>query len=360
MSASDLFESEGAGESLLLFQNLTSAPSVSFWRELARRKLDELGLDDAAIPIVGTFRVGTQQHAARHRDDDATDVDAASDAAPPILFDLSESSFVGNAAAASSSSAAAAATAADFVDAAGMLGLLFNFNTVEAFKRADKNQVLRDCALRQGGGGSGGSSRAPQFVVLGYADLKKHTFVYWVGFPTLRLDRPQLPRLLTAKNIGGGSSGSSGGGTGGSSGGVQPLSTFMPAAETRRQLAAQLFALAAPPSPPPAGGGEGGRWTMPLHFAIVCSVVVDGDGDVVDDAARGGGSSSGEVGGFLRGCHAVDCTVHQLEELPRLLLEENEAVRACVRVCVRTCVRVCACVLARRCGSGARRWQLCV
>ena len=297
------------GEPLLLFQNLTSAPSVSFWRELARRKLDELGLDDAAIPIVGTFRVGTQQHAGRHRDDySAAVVDAASDVVPPILFDLSESSFVANHNANAAAPAEAAALAPDFVDAAGMPGLLFNFNTVEAFKRADKNQVLRECALRQlhqrredvdeGASISGGASICnAQFVVLGYADLKKHTFVYWVGFPTLRLDRPQLPRLIANGGLG--------------IGGSQPLSAFMPAAETRRQLAAQLFSRAAPPLPPPPGGGETGRWTMPLHFVIVCTVVDD-------DAAADGGSdgSSGKPSGY----HAVDCSVHPLEALPQQLL----------------------------------------
>lgn len=215
---------EGSGENeeeVLLYQNFTSSPDVSFWKELARRKLDVLGLDDAAIPVTATFRV-TSRGSGAHADLEA---DAAGHSAPPLLLELSASSFAQELKETAASDGEGHERGAggrqgegdrggdsiipSVVDAARVPGLLYNFNTVEAFKKADKNRILRDCmrsrleriaassvvsaseaeeeeeeeedddveAAERRLGAFQDPATLAQFVVLGYADLKKHTFV---------------------------------------------------------------------------------------------------------------------------------------------------------------------------------------
>ena len=203
------------GNELLLFQNFTSAADVSFWKELARRKLEELGLDDAPIPVTASFRVSpsASSSTSHHHDD------AANTASPPILLDLSEASFAqpqsdgggdhgGGGGGGGSGGEDAAPSETAVLDAARVPGLLINFNTVEGFKKADKTQLLQDCMQRQlelpPDQRFSGDSLA-RFVVICYADLKKHVFVYWVGFPTLRVERSMLPRcVVSAGGAGGG------------------------------------------------------------------------------------------------------------------------------------------------------------
>ena len=202
---------------VLLYQNFSSSPDVSFWKELARRKLDVLGLNDAAIPVTATFRVTSSRSVGVHAEAEA---DAAGHASAPFLLELSASSFAqreseglarefvagethgdGDVRGGSGASRLEEGEGGDGIpsvfDAARVPGLLYNFNTVEAFKRADKGQILRDCmrprleriasagapSEDEAGAAQGrvGAFQDPetlaQFVVLGYADLKKHTFV---------------------------------------------------------------------------------------------------------------------------------------------------------------------------------------
>lgn len=273
----------GANNELLLFQNFTSSADVSFWKELARRKLDELGLDDTPIPITGSFRVSPGRLVQ----------DAANSASPPILFDLSEASYgLGvesggedakaeeqNSGSSSNNNTGAGGGGAsassdgdnadrlpvipDVLEAARLPGALINFNTVEAFKKADKNALLEDCMCRQLSLAPEDrfSDSLPRFVVICYADLKRHMFIYWVGFPTLRVERSMLPSIAASGSTG-----------------VRPslraLASFVPDEAERKNIANQLRSLAAPPRP---GTGVGaGRWALPLYFAMVCSVDAEG------------------------------------------------------------------------------------
>lgn len=59
---------------ILKFAPFSSSVDVGFWFELAKKKLDELKLDERALPITGFFGL-------------------ASNAEPPARFNLDSSSF---------------------------------------------------------------------------------------------------------------------------------------------------------------------------------------------------------------------------------------------------------------------------
>ena len=71
-----------------------------------------------------------------------------------------------------------------------MKGKLMGFNTLEAFQKVDKNKVLRDFFV--GPFLEGNMDALTSFLLLTFADLKKHKVVYWFGIPALlnKNDRP--------------------------------------------------------------------------------------------------------------------------------------------------------------------------
>ena len=119
----------------LKFETFTSVPDISFWQRLARLKIDELGLDEAPVPISGTFALqrSTQLLAIAR-------VSEGSFAA----FERNEEAGDGGGTCGESSKEAAAATAAEDAPAAKsatewrMPGTLINLNTVESFKTINK------------------------------------------------------------------------------------------------------------------------------------------------------------------------------------------------------------------------------
>jgi len=216
---------------LLKFQNLTSDAVVSFWKELSRLKLEKLKLDDSAIPITGHFRVSPNANAQ---------FDAASGNVPPALLELSHRSYVAE-------NPAEVTDRPSVIESVTLNGLLYNVNTLQAFKTADKNKLLAQCVeknfdlLNQGATFTNVGSVAT-FVVLAYADLKKHTFVYWFGFPTLKMERPQLPKLVHDASV--------------------PLSTFVQSVSSRQHIANQLLSMGVQSTVP------GQDWSLPLHFLV--------------------------------------------------------------------------------------------
>ncbi|KAG2765605.1 Ubiquitin-like modifier-activating enzyme [Phytophthora cactorum] len=151
---------------VLKFQPWNSAPDVSFWQTLASLKLNKFQLDDQAQDITGYFTPGRS-------------------VSVPARFTIDESAFP---------SAQGAQESRD-VDRARYEwqapGLLLNTNTLEAFKKLDKAKLLRDAGDKILdlilGSESGGVSidHLNSFVLITFADLKKHSFLYWFGFPAL-------------------------------------------------------------------------------------------------------------------------------------------------------------------------------
>jgi hypothetical protein len=93
----------------LQFVPLSSAPDVGFWRELGRRKLDELGLDDKPIPVWARVEPALAGH-------------------PSLVF--VESASLGDLATCESEGANV------------LRGSLINTNTLEEFKGADKAGLI--------------------------------------------------------------------------------------------------------------------------------------------------------------------------------------------------------------------------
>jgi ubiquitin-like modifier-activating enzyme ATG7 len=149
---------------ILQFVRYTSAPDVGFWRELGRRKLHELGLDDSPISIWGRFELAAQGRASN------------------LVF--VEAAAFGD------------ATPAGAAGAHVLRGTLVNTNTLEAFKLADKNALMSRAAdeLRAQLASPSPSSLS-RLICLAYADLKSHEYYYWFGFPALK---PPAPFTATA------------------------------------------------------------------------------------------------------------------------------------------------------------------
>ncbi|KAJ1632860.1 hypothetical protein T492DRAFT_627529 [Pavlovales sp. CCMP2436] len=141
-------------EATLAFVPFVSAPDVGFWRELGRRKLDELGLDASPVPVWARFEVSSHGRSSSL----AFAEGGAFGAAPPP-------------------------TAAG---AHVLRGKLVNTNTLEEFKTADKNQLMARAAaeLREELGNSAPEALS-RMLVLTFADLKLHEYYYWFAFPAL-------------------------------------------------------------------------------------------------------------------------------------------------------------------------------
>lgn len=155
----------------LKFVPFKSAVHPSFWKELERKKLNEWRLSTEPQPIVGTY-------------------------SPATLLGLAPSINVNG-----DSFAPAAATQS--VPSVHVAGTLFLVNTLAEFKALDKQTILSQAAedVRKSFT-TGDGAPAYKFVMLVHADVKKHKYVYWFGFPawnprattvTVKSARPVTP-----------------------------------------------------------------------------------------------------------------------------------------------------------------------
>lgn len=123
---------------------------LSFFTELARRKLTEYKLDDGPKEIHGFMTAPARL--TKFNTKPTVNLDGGSfDAGDKLNIDLP--------------------------------GTLYNFNTIEEFKLADKLSLLKQwgVSLRQGMHKGVFTS----LHMLTFCDLKKHKFYYWLAFPTL-------------------------------------------------------------------------------------------------------------------------------------------------------------------------------
>jgi hypothetical protein len=93
---------------VLQFQQFSSTINVSFWLELARKKLDEWKLSEVAVDILATYSPTGPISSEFYLDGNA------------FSKEISTSSVV-------------------------VQGKLVNFNTIEAFKQVDKNKIFESC-----------------------------------------------------------------------------------------------------------------------------------------------------------------------------------------------------------------------
>lgn len=158
---------------LLKFQPFSSRAEVSFWDELARRKLEQYKLSDEARTLVGSYAPSRSQHISS-----TLGVRAESHSAETSAIPSGEWPAVGE---------------------------LFNTNTLEDFKKADKKGLLATAASKiwaaiKDGRAEKDPSLLVRFILLSFADLKKYKYVYWFGFPALACRTPaqllEAPRPL--------------------------------------------------------------------------------------------------------------------------------------------------------------------
>ncbi|XP_039087204.1 ubiquitin-like modifier-activating enzyme ATG7 isoform X4 [Hyaena hyaena] len=147
------------GLSKLQFAPFSSALDVGFWHELTQRKLNEYRLDEAPKDIKGYYYNG-DSHGL------------------PARLTLEFSAFD-----------MSAPTPAHCCPA---VGTLFNTNTLEAFKAADKKLLLEHAADEiweaiKSGAALENPVLLNKFLLLTFADLKKYHFYYWFCFPALCL-----------------------------------------------------------------------------------------------------------------------------------------------------------------------------
>lgn len=141
---------------LQLFQPLRVRISTTFWTELARRKLDEYKLSDAEVLVRGFYRAGSAFLELDNTSFDATDAQTSS---------------------------------AQVLVAHGVLHLC---NTAEQFRTADKRALLGAFARTVDAEPQEGRTASfvpARFLVVAYADLKKHDFTYLVAVLALRYKR---------------------------------------------------------------------------------------------------------------------------------------------------------------------------
>ncbi|XP_062056441.1 ubiquitin-like modifier-activating enzyme ATG7 isoform X3 [Lepus europaeus] len=147
------------GLSKLQFAPFSSALDVGFWHELTQKKLNEYRLDEAPKDIKGYYYNGDS-------------------AGLPARLTLEFSAFD-----------MSAPTPARCCPA---LGSLYNTNTLESFKAADKKLLLEQAANEIWESiKSGAALEDPvllnKFLLLTFADLKKYHFYYWFCYPALCL-----------------------------------------------------------------------------------------------------------------------------------------------------------------------------
>uniref|UniRef100_M4BVR4 Ubiquitin-like modifier-activating enzyme ATG7 n=1 Tax=Hyaloperonospora arabidopsidis (strain Emoy2) TaxID=559515 RepID=M4BVR4_HYAAE len=141
---------------VLKFQPWNSAPDVSFWQRLTSLKLDKNLLDTLPLGGLLVFQHGLPLTKALFRV-----------RTEPKRKDTDRARYEWQAP-----------------------GVLFNTNTLEAFKVLDKTTVLRNAGERildliLGTDDNLAVERLNSFVVITFADLKTHSFLYWFGFPAV-------------------------------------------------------------------------------------------------------------------------------------------------------------------------------
>ena len=172
----------GAAE-VLRFEPWQSAVDPGFFAELARRKLDSIGLSEAPLRVTATY--APAQHAL---------------VSSPASMARASFAEDGDDAAARAADARAATRAL-------MPGTLHNVNTFERFKEMDRKEMLdSSCGKIWNAVANGDALTNPNvlnsFTLLTFADLKKWHFTYWFGFPAVKV--PKAVRVVgkrkTSKN----------------------------------------------------------------------------------------------------------------------------------------------------------------
>ena len=173
--------------SILKFAPFSTNIHPTFWQELTSLKIDKLQLSDEPVQIHARYSAG-KVVLDRHTGESVSlgsqmSLDAASLQNTEVSHDSTGSPS------ATTSAPLASISAQNGTLAIATRGILKNFNTIEAFRNADK-QALFDSTLRDIWNGLTDNDQDPEpflttFLALTFADLKKYKFYYWLAYPAL-------------------------------------------------------------------------------------------------------------------------------------------------------------------------------
>ncbi|KAK4798292.1 hypothetical protein SAY86_030618 [Trapa natans] len=152
---------------ILQFAPFQSAVDEGFWHRLSSLKLNELGIDDSPIPVSGFFAPCSHYQVSNH------------------LTLISESL--------PSEESSSSTTSHGNRNRCPVPGMLYNTNTLEAYRGLDKEALLKAESKKiwddiHSGRAVEDSTLLSRFFLISYADLKKWSFHYWFAFPALVLE----------------------------------------------------------------------------------------------------------------------------------------------------------------------------
>ncbi|GAU90815.1 hypothetical protein RvY_03179-2 [Ramazzottius varieornatus] len=146
------------GPRVLKFELFASCVSVDFWMTLSKKKLETFGLDASAKRISGSYTTGNSSTVSSRLDVTYDAFDDEKQHSHTLTYPAE--------------------------------GKLLLFNTIEAFRDCDKQQLADQegallWTLITSGEALEHPSMLTNFFLAGYADLKKHVYRYWFLFPAV-------------------------------------------------------------------------------------------------------------------------------------------------------------------------------
>ncbi len=143
------------------FGPFSSCVHPAFWSQFSKLKLENLGLDEKPVPILGSYVFQGPKGLPASL---SVEWNAFKD---DIEADLHLGSCLAK-------------------------GKVLNLNTLDAFKQCDKKQILeKEGEELWNDITSGKASESPEnltrFLVLMFADLKNYAYYYWFAFPSVQL-----------------------------------------------------------------------------------------------------------------------------------------------------------------------------
>lgn len=165
---------------ILRFEPFNSAVEPEFWAGLADHKLRSAQLDTARIWISGEY-IGGRRHTVRGNDSHQAEASSQRVAVPARLR-VDPATWTPTEKGGSAVSSVSGGVRVQ--------GYLHNMNTMEEFKKMDKARLLRDAGAEiaqaiEDGSATQDPSLLWQFLLLSFADIKRHKFIHWFAFPAI-------------------------------------------------------------------------------------------------------------------------------------------------------------------------------
>ncbi|EGG20858.1 autophagy protein 7 [Cavenderia fasciculata] len=157
--------------SILQFKEFSSFINISFWNELAQKKLNIFKLSDAPVNISAFYTYSSSAQLDPFLSIEYNSfLPLTSSNEGDSLYKLPPKSYLSN-------------------------GIIYNYNTKEDFKQAPKQKIFEDVSLNiwndiKNGNVERDSSLLSRFLILTFADIKNHQFYYLVGVPALSFESP--------------------------------------------------------------------------------------------------------------------------------------------------------------------------